>query len=132
MAYVLCYTLLTLHADPNQLFARAKHIENEMMNMNWNNEVMSEFENEKGEKGSDVSVVELGEEESGAPAPSERPTHLLNAILVGCTLFLITVMLGAGFRQIAIEVVVDHNWPRLAFILLTPVQIFFTLVSPPW
>lgn len=117
--------LLTHTADPNHLFARAKHIENEMMNMNWNNNAPSEDEKEKGY---DVSVMELGEEESGSPAPAERPTHLLNAILVGCTLFLITVMLGAGFRQIAIEVVVDHNYLRCAFILLTPVQIFFTLV----
>jgi len=115
-------------ADPNQLFARAKHIENEMMNMDWEHNAPSVYENEKG---ADFSVMELGEEETGSPAPSERPTHLLNAILVGFTLFLITVMLGAGFRQIAIEVVVDKNWLRLAFILLTPVQIFFTLVRSP-
>lgn len=38
-------------------------------------------------------------------------------------------MLGAGFRQIAIEVVVDKNYLRCAFILLTPIQVFFTLVS---
>lgn len=37
-------------------------------------------------------------------------------------------MLGAGFRQIAVEVVVDKNYLRCAFILLTPIQVFFTLV----
>jgi hypothetical protein len=35
--------------------------------------------------------------------------------------------LGAGFRQIAIEVTVDNSYIRLALLALTPVQIFFTL-----
>ena len=42
--------------------------------------------------------------------------------------FIITVMLGAGFRQLAIEVMVDKQYLRLAFVILTPIQVFFTLV----
>lgn len=100
-------------------------MENEMMNLSWNAEAYSEYGMEKT---GNISIEELDTEESGTPASAERPTHLLNAILVGFTLFLITVMLGAGFRQIAIEVVVDQNYLRCAFLLLTPVQVFFTLV----
>ena len=74
-----------------------------------------------------VTAIEL-DDESGAVLPEKRPTHLMNTILVAFTLFLIAVMLGAGFRQIAIEIKVDHNWIRLAFLALTPIQIFFTLV----
>ena len=96
--------------------------------MSWDAEASMDYGDEKN---ANVSVEELGDEENGSPVPSERPTHMLNSILVGFTLFLITVMLGAGFRQIAIEVVVDKNYLRCAFILLTPVQIFFTLVSLP-
>lgn len=36
-------------------------------------------------------------------------------------------MLGSGWRQLAVETAVDKNYLRLAFILLMPVQIFFTL-----
>jgi hypothetical protein len=50
-------------------------------------------------------------------------------VLVGITLSLITIMLGAGCREIAIEIAVDRGWVRLAFLCLTPIQIFFTLVS---
>jgi len=73
-----------------------------------------------------VTAEEI-DEESGEYLPEKRPTHLMNTVLVTFTLLLITVMLGAGFRQIAIEVAVDHNYLRVAFILLTPIQIFFTL-----
>ena len=35
--------------------------------------------------------------------------------------------LGAGWRQIAIEVDIDHNYFRLIILAMTPIQIFFTL-----
>lgn len=40
-----------------------------------------------------VSVEEF-DEETGEPVPSERPTHLINTILVSLTIILIEVMLG--------------------------------------
>lgn len=110
--------------DPNNVFSRAKRIEKELMALTWEAQVADSY-NEKDPAG--VTGEEL-DEESGDAVTSERPTHLLNTILVGFTLFLIMIMLGAGFRQIAIEVAVDDWWLRCAFILLTPVQIFFTLV----
>lgn len=67
------------------------------------------------------------DEESGEPIPEKRPTHLLNTILVAITLCLVTVMLGAGWREIAVEVASDRNYLRFCFLLLTPIQIFFTL-----
>jgi hypothetical protein len=43
------------------------------------------------------------------------------------TLILVIVLLGAGARQLAIEVSVDGQYLRLALLALFPVQIFFTL-----
>lgn len=83
-------------------------------------------ENEK--KPPRVTALEI-DEESGEYVPEKRSTNLMNTILVSFTLCLIAIMLGAGFRQIAIEVSVDRNFLRLAFLALTPIQIFFTLVS---
>lgn len=85
-------------------------------------------ENEK--KPPRVTAQEI-DEESGEYLPEKRSTNLMNTILVAFTLCLIVIMLGAGFRQIAIEVTVDHNYLRLAFLALTPIQVFFTLVSCP-
>jgi hypothetical protein len=51
----------------------------------------------------------------------------MNTILVSITLTLITVMLGLGWKQIAVEVAGDGNYLRIAFLLLTPLQVFFSL-----
>ena len=114
--------------DAMHLVQRAKLIESELMELVWS--TGEPGEEEDGEKkGPQVTEVEI-DEESGEIKPQERPTHLLNTILVAITLILIIVMLGAGFREVAIEIAVDHSLLRIAFVALTPVQIFFTLVSP--
>lgn len=118
--------------DTTNLVARGKAIESEIMDLVWNTkdveaEEVVELDDDNEKKPPRVVALEV-DEESGEEVHAERKTHMLNAILVALTLFLIAVMLGAGFRQIAIEISVDHNWIRLAFLALTPVQIFFTLV----
>ena len=113
--------------DAMQVMERARSIERELMQLVWSSgQPVEEEESEK--KGPQVREVEL-DPESGEIVPENRPTHLLNTILVSIVLTLIVTTLGAGFRQIAIEIAVDHGWIRLAFLALTPVQIFFTLVS---
>lgn len=112
--------------DAMQVLTRAKQIENELMHLVWSQGQPEEEEDEK--KAPRVTEVEI-DPESGAIVPEKRPTHMMNTVLVTCTLCIIIVMLGAGFRQLAIEVMVDHSYLRLAFILLTPIQVFFTLVS---
>ena len=113
--------------DAMHLVQRAKLIESELMELVWSTgEPGDEEEGEK--KGPQVTEVEI-DEESGEIKPQERPTHLLNTILVSITLIIIVVMLGAGFREVAIEIAVDHSMLRVAFVALTPIQIFFTLVS---
>ena len=54
----------------------------------------------------------------------------MNTILVSLTLILVIVTLGAGYRQLAVEIAVDGDYTRLAFLALTPVQVFLTLVRP--
>ncbi len=115
--------------DALHLIQRAKAIESELMELVWKTGEPDEVE-EGGaaKKGPKVSELEI-DEESGAILPQNRPTHLLNTILVAFTLILIVTVLGAGFRELAIEIDVDQSYTRLAFVALTPVQIFFTLVG---
>jgi hypothetical protein len=115
--------------DALNIVPRAAQIEKELMQIVWNVPGDNEGD-EKENKQAMQSVEEVVDEESGEIGYRERrPTMLLNTILVGFTLILIFAMLGAGYRQIAIQTAVDKNYYRVILVILTPVQVFFTLVS---
>ena len=111
--------------DALAIVSRAKQIESELMELVWK----TTPDQEETEKAMGLAVEEVVDEESGETGYRDRrPTVLMNTMLVSLTLVLICCMLGAGYRQIAIETAVDGNLVRLAFVALTPVQVFFTLV----
>lgn len=113
--------------DASHLVERAKTIESELMALVWKaGEPEDEDIDEK--KHPQVADYEV-DSESGEIIPEKRPTNLMNTVLVAFTLILVVVMLGAGLRSLAIEIAVDAQYIRLAFAILIPVQIFFTLVS---
>ena len=126
-AFIASDALLVVWDDePENIMHRAKSIESELMELVWRT---GETEVEEGEKkGPAVAAIEI-DPESGEILPEKRATHLQNTVLVALTLIIIVTMLGAGFREVAVEVAVDHGILRLAFLALTPIQIFFTLVS---
>jgi hypothetical protein len=122
-AFVASEALLVVWDDEAlHLVQRAKAIESELMELVWKTGETEEDE----KKGPEVAVYAI-DEESGELILEKRGLHLQNTILVGLTLILIVTILGLGFRQVAMEVDVDHNYIRLLFLLLTPVQVFFTL-----
>ncbi|KAK3988457.1 putative glycosyltransferase [Cladorrhinum sp. PSN332] len=110
--------------DALHLVERAKSIESELMDLVWKAGGEDDEEGGNEKPRSDEPEVD---EESGEFKPEKRPVHLLNTYLVSMTLVLVTVSLGAAFRQLAIEVSVDGDYKRLALVALFPVQIFFTL-----
>ncbi|KAJ4857266.1 glycosyl transferase family group 2 domain-containing protein [Trichoderma breve] len=117
--------LIVWDDDALHLVARAKAIESELMELVWKaGNPDEEAEDEK--RAQPVAEVEI-DEESGEIKPEKRPIHLQNTVLVSLTLVLVTVSLGAAWRQLAIEVSVDSTYIRLALVALAPVQIFFTL-----
>ncbi|MCJ1267119.1 hypothetical protein MMC22_007004 [Lobaria immixta] len=126
-AFVASEALLVVWDDDAlHLIQRAKAIESELMELVWKTGEPEEVEEGASKKGPNVTAVEI-DEESGQIIPEHRATHLLNTILVSITLILIVTVLGAGFRALAVEIAVDKSYLRLAFVALTPVQIFFTL-----
>jgi hypothetical protein len=129
-AFVAAEALLIVWDDePTNIMARARAIEDELMELVWKTGEPQDVEDEGLEKKKGPAVVEVEiDEESGEYKPENRPMHLQNAVLVAFTLMIITVMLGAGFRQVLVEMLVDHGYARLAFLALTPIQVFFTLV----
>ncbi|KAK4180475.1 putative glycosyltransferase [Triangularia setosa] len=124
-AFVASEGLLIVWDDEAlHLVERARGIEKELMDLVWKAGA-EEDEEEKG--GLPIATEAEVDEESGELKPEKRPVHLLNTYLVSFTLVLVTVSLGAAWRQLAIEVSVDNNFTRLALVALAPVQIFFTL-----
>jgi hypothetical protein len=109
--------------DALHLVARAKAIESELMELVWK----AGGDDDSDEKGGVIVEEPEVDEESGELKPEKRPVHLQNTYLVTLTLVLVTVSLGAAWRQLAIEVSVDGNFVRLALVALFPIQIFFTL-----
>jgi hypothetical protein len=123
-AFVASEALLVVWDDEAlHLVQRAKAIESELMELVWKT---GDGEDEDGKKEANVGVYEI-DEESGEVIPEKRPLHLQNTVLVSLTIMLIMTTLGAGARQLAIETDVDGTYIRLALLILTPVQIFFTL-----
>ncbi|KAH6710770.1 glycosyl transferase family group 2-domain-containing protein [Leptodontidium sp. MPI-SDFR-AT-0119] len=124
-AFVASEALLVVWDDDAlHLVERAKLIESELMELVWKNGPSDGDDGEK--KDPNIAIYEI-DEESGEIIPEKRPLHLQNTVLVAMTLILVITFLGAGARQLAIEVEVDGSYIRLALLALTPVQIFFTL-----
>jgi len=123
-AFVASEALLVVWDDEAlHLVQRAKAIESELMELVWK---AGDAGDDDEKKEANVGVYEI-DEESGEIVPEKRPLHLQNTVLVSLTMILIMVSLGAGGRQLAVEVAVDGSYIRLALLALTPVQIFFTL-----
>ncbi|KAH7037098.1 glycosyl transferase family group 2-domain-containing protein [Microdochium trichocladiopsis] len=117
--------------DPMRIFDRACKIENEIMELIYggsDDEDDDDADDSIAEKKKqhDVTEVEI-DEESGQAKPEARPVHMINTYFVSVVLCLITVTLGAAWRQLAIATMVDQNYIRLCLVLLGPVQVFFTL-----
>ena len=113
--------------DAANLIKRAKAIESELMELIWRSNHPEGEDEEMNEKAMRSTVVDL-DPESGDPIPEDRPTNLMNSILVAFTLIIVIVLLGLAARSLAVEISVDRGYVRLAFLALVPVQIFFTLV----
>jgi hypothetical protein len=120
--------LIVWDDDPSHLMERAEAIESELMELVWQAGASQETAEVTEKKTvSRITGFEV-DKESGEIFPEQRPTNLMNTMLVACTLVIIMTLLGLGFRSVVVEVAVDKGYIRLAFLALTPVQIFFTLV----
>jgi hypothetical protein len=124
-AFVAQEGLLVVWEDePMQLVDRAAAIESGLMALVWNSRDEVTPDAEKKLPNMEGIVIDA---ESGQKTYPQRPRHMQNTVLVTLTLILIITTLGAGARSLAIEIAIDHNYFRLALLLLTPIQVFFTL-----
>lgn len=121
--------LIVWDDDPTKVVERATAIEDELMHLVWRVGEAADVDYSVDlEKGPAVVEVEI-DAETGEARPGQRPTHVINSVQVALTIVLIMTMLGFGYRQIAFQVLVDKGYWRMAFLIMTPVLIFFSLVS---
>lgn len=137
-AFIKDQGLLVVWADsPIEVISQAKDIEQQMMQVFARS--LDPYDDQLQEK--DSQIVQVTEKHSGESdldpegyprvdglAEAPRKVVLTQAVLCAITLILIIAALGSGWRQIAIQIKVDHNWVRLAFILVMPLQIWLALV----
>lgn len=118
--------------DPNHMLTRGKEIEEALMDLLWDRKPQGGQDGEPDEKKVAVpQVTEYEVDEEGQVITQRRSINLQNSVLVGFTIVLVALMIGAGIRSVATEIAVDKGYLRAAFLLLIPIQIFFTLVSKP-
>jgi hypothetical protein len=125
-AFLSTESLLVVWDDePTHLLQRARTIEAELLKFVW--KTANEAEGEKGEISESEYEVD---EETGDITQKERPILLYNSFMVGCSLCLLTVLIGLGYVKITSDIVELKSWQSLAFLAMTPVNAFMTLVRP--
>ena len=122
--------------EPKHLLARADMIEKQLMAMIWDDNSNSAAYDEKMNKSQTVLVSEVPQEGSDGEGGYEdlivekpRKLVLIQAVLCALTLMLLIAAIGSGWRQIVIELLVDHQVIRLAFAAVVPLQMWLALVS---
>ena len=114
--------------DAHNLIKRAKFIEDELMELVWSSGEDEEAETEEPTKRGPGVVEVAYDPVTGEELPEHRPTNLQAAYHVALTMILVIALLGSGYRELAIEIAVDFKFYRLFFVLMTPLQLFFTMV----
>ena len=126
-AFIASESLLVVwDDDPSNVMMRATKIESELMELVWQTGEAGDDDDAINEKGACDGTPT--DSESGQPVPEDRPTNLMNTVLVAFTLVIVVTLLGLACRSLAMEIAVDGAYLRLAFLALVPVQVFFTLV----
>ena len=110
--------------EPKNLVSRAADIEDQTTQIIWK---MSDHDEEDFHSIMHKKEATMMDNEAQAVAPEERPTHLMNTVLVALCLIIVIALLGLAARSLAIEIAADKGYYRLAFLALVPIQIFFTL-----
>ena len=123
--------LVVWEDDPKRLLDRASYIQETLMRMIWGDQVNRRASRSPYEKNNDpysnVAPVDPNDLEN-APEEKPRRTVMIQAFLTAATLILAIATVGAGWRNVAIELIVDRNYIRLAFIACMLPQLWLSLV----
>ncbi|CAK3736195.1 hypothetical protein CB0940_11695 [Lecanosticta acicola] len=114
--------------EPRHLLDRAHKIEKALMEMIWDDATSDDYD-EKKDGNFTVNEVSADDDDAVERGTIEEPRRVVlwQAVLSGFTLLLTFFCLGTGFKAVAVETIIDHNYIRLAFILVVPLQCWLAL-----
>jgi hypothetical protein len=119
--------LLVWDDEPKKILARAEKLETAILKMIWGNESAYPEEAPPEKKEAYVETDEVnGDLEAAAAKP--RKMVLIQPVLTAFTLCFAITALGAGYRNIALEIATDNNYMRVLFILSFLPQFWLSLV----
>jgi hypothetical protein len=135
-AFIRDQRLLVVWDDqPNNLLERAESFQSSLIKNIWHDEVNTDESMSKKKEITDISATDFGYGEittgelEKASVVQNRPTLLINSIIVGLTLALLLAALGSGWRNLAQEISIDGSFIRLALLAALPAELFVSLVS---
>jgi hypothetical protein len=111
--------------DPSHLVSRIESIEADLLKVVWRLQEEDEIPNEK--MGLLTSTTALDEETQ--PVSQARPIRYYMPVMCACTMCLLVVLFGSRMQSIFQSITVLGQYSSLAFVALTPIMAFFTLVS---
>jgi hypothetical protein len=116
--------------EPEKIISRAERLEAALLSMIWGEPGMTQ----EGQGKHDGSILSLSETRDVDPEilAEEKPRRivLMQSWVTAATLILTVSAIGAGWRQVAIEIAVDGGLIRILFILVFLPQAWLALVSP--
>ena len=131
-AFIKDQALLAVWADsPHDVISRAEYIESQMMEIFARG--LDPYDEKVNETANQTIVTEtavdgVGEMREDGLIEGPRKVVLNQSVITAITLILIIAALGTGWRNLAVQTVVDHSYLRMALILVVPLQIWLALV----
>lgn len=117
--------------NPRHILGRAEKIEAELMDMIWQGSGFNQ-KNKTGKKGSQVAVDCVSTSDQASDLEKQfdnpRPIVLWQPLHVAFVLLLSFACLGTGWARLALEIKVDNQFTRAAFVIASPAQIWLGLV----
>jgi hypothetical protein len=123
--------------DPEHIIGRAEQIEQHLVGMIWRSEGMKEEGDYKTalakstftSKAPTINIsgketLDDGSEPDRQFSDKPRRVLLFQPILMAITGILVILTIGVGWRKVAIELKVDHNFIRCVLIVVVPLQIW--------
>ena len=111
--------------EPRKVLSRVERLETALMDMIWGDGPGSVDDDDKKDSKSFTST-DGNDLESASEKP--RQIFLMQSWLTAATIALTTTAVGAGWRQVAIEVLVDKSFMRLLFVFTLIPQFWLALV----
>lgn len=128
-AFVADQKMLVVWEDePKHLLERGEYIQSCLLRRIWDNE--SAFLDEKS-LSNEMPRMDEGEDDGQKEnlwVEKPRRVVLIQPVMTAATLILVLAAIGSGWRQVAIEISVDGNLIRLAFVACILPQMWLALV----